>query len=129
MPRKFAQTTADPMLPRTPIEIDGKTYNMCFDFGAILEAESAYAREGHQANLLVNFRNFSFYGVRMVFPCAVRTFHPELTWDQARALVNMGNVFDIGNAIFEAWNAAQVKKEPAKEETEEESPAPNPPDA
>jgi hypothetical protein len=112
MPRKFKDTPADPMLPKTPIEIDGKTYFMCFDYRALREAEGAFRAEGHNANLLVSFREFSFDSVSLVFPCAVRRFHPELSWDQAQALVNLGNVFDIGNAIAAAWMAAMPKEKP-----------------
>lgn len=110
------------MLPKTPIEIDGTTYNLCFDFRALREAENAYKAEGHHSNLLVTFRNFDFESVSLVFPCAVRRFHPELSWEQAQAMVHLGSVFDIGNAIAAAWLEAQPKKpapvkgDPAPEE-------------
>jgi hypothetical protein len=122
MPRKFANTAADPLLPRTPIEIDGKTYYLCFDYRALREAEYEYRLRGHHANLLANFRDFSFESVSSVFPCALHRFHPEITWEKAQAMVDLGTVFSIGEAILAAWQAAMPKPV-----TTEEAPPPNPP--
>lgn len=122
MPRKFANTAADPMLPRTPIEIGGKTYYLCFDYLALREAERAYRAEGHAASLLATFKDFSFDAVSLVFPCALRRFHPEITWEQAQAMVNLGTVFPIGEAIFAAWQAAMPKPDKAEEEEKSQNP-------
>lgn len=122
MPRKFANTAADPLLPRTPIEIGGKTYYLCFDYRALREAELEYRLKGHSANLLATFKDFSFDSVCSVFPCALHRFHPEITWEQAQAMVDLGTVFPIGEAIYMAWQAAMPR--PA---ATEEAPAPNPP--
>lgn len=121
MTRKTTNEHApDPMLPKTPVEINGKVYNLCFDYKAIRDAENAYHAEGHTANLLMSFSDFSFNGVSMVLPCILRTFHPEIGWDEAQAMINLGNVILIGNAIKSAWIEAMPKK--AEKETKDPNP-------
>ena len=104
--RKIAGTAADPTLPKTPIEIDGETYHVCFEYAALAEAEHAFELEGHEVNLLWALPNPTMYNTGVLFAAAVRTFHPELGFDGARALVNMGNVYAIVVALRDAWNKA-----------------------
>src|ERR1700761_548199 len=109
MARKFSGTAADPTLPKTPVTLDGVEYNLCFDYRALAEAESAFKKEGYSPNLLVSLYDFSLEGVLLAFPCAVRKFHPELGWAGAQALVTIGTANIIANAIADAWLASQPK--------------------
>lgn len=112
MPRKFANTAADPLLPKTPLVVDGKTYYLCFDYRALREAETAFMAEGHRSALVAAFSDpFSFESVSRVLPCALRRFHPGITWEEAESLVNLGNVSQIAGIIFEAREAALPKPE------------------
>jgi hypothetical protein len=119
--REIAGTVADPTLPKTPITIGGKTYNLCFTFGALAEAEASINAElrsngsEERVNLLVALPCHDMANVRKVFAAALRTFHPEITFPDAIKMVDFRNVYDIALAVKHAWDAAQA--------VEEESPA------
>jgi hypothetical protein len=104
--RKIAGTVADPTLPKTPIEIDGKNYLLCFEYAALAEAEHAFQLEGHDVNLLQALPNPGMHNTGVLFAAAVRTYHPELGFEGARALVNLGNVYAIAVALQDAWKKA-----------------------
>lgn len=114
--RKIAGTSADPTLPKTPIEIDGKTYDLCFDLGALAEAEQAINREGHQVNLLAALPVLNLTNVRLIFAAALRKFHPEVGYDEAVSMVTLANVYAIASVIAEAWKAALPEPEPVPTE-------------
>ena len=116
--RKVAGTPADPTLPKTPITIDGVEYNLCFDLGALAEAEAALNREGHSVNLLAALPNINLSNTRLIFACAIRKFHPLLAFDEAVALVTLGNVYAVATTIVEAWQAAMPEPEPEPVPTE-----------
>lgn len=109
--RKISGTQTDPTMPKTPITIDGKEYNLCFDFGALAEAESALTAEGHNVNLLAALPQFNLSNTRIVFAAALRTFHPEIGYEQAFGMVNFGNVYTIAGVIADAWEASLPKPE------------------
>lgn len=126
MPRKFANTASDPLLPKTPLVVDGKTYFLCFDYRALREAETKFMAEGHRSALVAAFSDpFSFESVSRVLPCALRRFHPAITWEEAESLVTLGNVSEIAGIIFEAREAANPK--PDKAATEESAANPTEP--
>jgi hypothetical protein len=110
--RAIANTKADATLPKTPVTVAGKTYDLCFDLGALAEAETSInaelARAGRRdfVNLLYALPVQNLANVRILFAGAVRTFHPELGFEEARELVGMADVFEIAIAIKAAWEAA-----------------------
>jgi hypothetical protein len=110
---KVAPTTVTastaPDVSRIPVEIDGKTYDLCFEFVELAAAERLFRSQGHKLNLLIALPELTLESVREVFPCAAHKFHPELTWDQAQALVTMQSVYPIATAILLAWNGAAAK--------------------
>lgn len=114
--RKIANTAADPTLPKTPIEIAGKTYFLCFDLGALAEAESHFDAQGHEVNLLRALPRINLANARIVFPCAIHKFHPEIDFFQAQKLLTFENMWLVAEAIGEAWKAAIPEAE-AKSET------------
>jgi hypothetical protein len=113
--RKIAGTIADATLPKTPVEIDGKIYNLCFTLGALSEAETSInaelAREGRDdyVNLLYALPAGNLASTRIIFAAAVRAFHPELTFEQARDLPALEDLYTIAVKVREAWNRARVK--------------------
>ena len=54
--------TAD--LSKTPIEIAGKTYDLCFDMDALSDAEEHFNRQGANVNLLRALSSLSLKSVR-----------------------------------------------------------------
>lgn len=120
--RKIAGTVSDPLLPKTPVTIDGKTYNLCFDLGALAEAETAIngerARKGEQPlNLLMVLPAMNLANIRIVFAAALRKFHPEIDFEKAQKMLTLSNLYDVATRIREAWD----KSSAAGEDT------PNPP--
>ncbi len=115
--RKIAGTVADPTLPKTPVVIGGKTYNLCFDLGALAEAETEINAEFYRAgrkdyvNLLTALPQQNLSSTRIVFAAAVRTFHPEIGFDEARELIGLNDMLLVAIAIREAWDKAQPEPE------------------
>jgi hypothetical protein len=115
--RRIAGTVADPTLPKTPVEVGGKTYNLCFDLGALAEAETAInaelAKTGRIVNLLAAFSVHTLATTRIMFAAAVRTFHPEFSFEQALALPKLTDMYRIGAAVVKAYTEAMVEPEEA----------------
>jgi hypothetical protein len=113
--REIAGTDRDATLPRTPITINGREYNLCFDLGALAEAETAInaefvkAKLPERVNLLVAISNLNLANTRTMFAAAVRTFQPELGFKEARELLVLGDVFRVVSAIEAAWAASTRK--------------------
>ena len=110
--RKIGNTTADPSLPKTPIAIDGKEWNLCFDYSALAEAEQALNQEGHAVNLLLSLPVPSLATVKPLFAAALRTFHPEVSFEEASAMVTLANARFVADLVCNAWMAAQAEPEP-----------------
>jgi hypothetical protein len=119
MKRKIAGTIADPTLPKTPITIGDTTYNLCFDLGALAEAELAINTElvlagrPERVNLLNALPIQNLINTRLCFAAAIRTFHPEISFERALAMLNLGNVYDVRELVSEAWRAVQPAKQAA----------------
>lgn len=103
--RAISNTTADPTLAVTPVVIGDKEYKLCFDYGALAEAEAHYNAQGHNVNLLFSLPKFSLESVRINFACSVRKFHPELSFEDACKLVTIKSMTAIANAVATAWYA------------------------
>ena len=110
--RKIAGTTADATLPKTPVVLGGKTYNLCLDLGALAEAETEIngellrAGRKESVNLLFALPALNLASVRLIFAAAIRKFHPEISFDEACALVTLVTVYDIAKRIQDVWDAA-----------------------
>lgn len=109
--RKIADTPIDPTLPNTPIEIDGKKLDLCFDLGALAEAEDHFLREGKDVNILTALPRLNLSNVRVLFAASLRKFHPEYTFDAAVKLVTLANLYLITNLIQQAWQDAMPEAE------------------
>lgn len=113
---KIEGTVADPTLPKTPIEIGGKTYNLCFTFGALARAEAAInaelARTGspERVYLLLALPGLTFESIAVLFAAGLWTFHPEVGFEAARKMVTLDKVFEISRAIQAAYVAAMPEK-------------------
>jgi len=113
MTNTIANTPADPTLERSAVTIDGQSYNLCFDLEALSTAEDKFLAQGHDVNLLYALPRLTLSSVRTIFPCAVHKFQPELSFQQAQALVTFRSLYPIAAAIQDAWNKAMRQAEPA----------------
>lgn len=112
---KKKATTApvsDPTIETTDIVINGKAYRMCFDLGALAQAEDALIAEGHDVNLLHALPRLNLSSVRVIFAASIRKFHPEITYEDALALLTMPYVYKAGVAIHEAWEKSLAEPDP-----------------
>jgi hypothetical protein len=115
--RDIAGTVADASLPRTPITVRGKDYDLCFDLGALSEAETAINAENARAklpdrvNLLVALTDLNLKNTRILFAAALRTFHPEMGFKEALELPAIPDLFRVISAIEAAWTAATADPE------------------
>ncbi|GGA80690.1 hypothetical protein GCM10011507_34880 [Edaphobacter acidisoli] len=101
----------DPTLPFTEIEIDGKTYKMCFNHRALARAEVKLLAAGHDANLLLRIGNLTFDSVRTLFAVSLYHYQPEMDFDTALKLFTRELALPITNAMLEAWNGNMPKPE------------------
>jgi len=104
--RKIAGTPADPTLPKVPVKIDGKEYFLCFDLGALAEAETYFLKQGIEVNLLSALPGFTLAHVRTLFPCALHKFHPEISYEEAQKMVTMPVLYVVAASVGEAWKAS-----------------------
>jgi hypothetical protein len=119
--RKVAESIEDPTLPKTPVEIGGKTYNLCFTFGAIATAEhhinAEFARSGspERVSLLVALNDLDLYNACILFAAGIHQFHPEIGFDEARKLVDYSSIQHVMEAIVAGFSAAMPdpEKKPA----------------
>jgi hypothetical protein len=94
-------------LPFYPIELDGKTYKLCFNLRELAKAERELGSEGHSVNMLfaLNAGSIDLDAVENIFAATVRTYHPELKYNDAVALVTLSSVYRIATVILEALAA------------------------
>jgi hypothetical protein len=117
--RRIAGTIADATLPKTPITIAGREYNLCFDLGALAEAETAINAELVKAgrsdyvNLLFALPAQNLASTRIVFAAALRTFHPDIDFDAAKKMIALEDLYAVALKVREAWQAARVDDETA----------------
>lgn len=116
-------TKHDPTLPFTPVTIDGTAYRLCYDFEAIGQIEAELEAAGHRdINLLVSSWTINARTLPTLFAAGVRTYHPELGFEDAKRLVNFRNAMELTVAIRKAQGQFVGDQEKADE-------TPNPPEA
>jgi hypothetical protein len=96
---------------RTPVEINGKTYDLCFDFKALAFAERELKRQGHRFSLLLSLFAFDMQGIQDSFPALLFTHHSEISFEEAQAMVTLKTMDDIALAIAGAINGVTTAAE------------------
>jgi hypothetical protein len=91
-------------LTKTPIDVGGKTYFMCFDLDALSDAEEYFNQRGANVNLLRSLSSLGLKSVRQVFPCALHTHHPELGFKEAQKLLTIQATYSVAEAIVGIWS-------------------------
>ena len=107
MPKTNKPAAVDPTLETAEVMIKGKTYTLCFDIEALAQAEQELNLAGVPVNVLQIGPSINLHNTRMLFPIALRRFHPEIKYDEAQAMLsNLAWAMVAGNAIAEAVNKA-----------------------
>lgn len=123
--REIVGTIDDATLPRTPIVLRGKEYNLCFTIAALSEAEIRINSEQERAklpervNLLVAMTELNLRNTMVLFAAGLRTFHPEISFSEALELPQFGtDVFRVWSAIEMAWIVATPPAEKSSDPSE-----------
>src|SRR5260370_20780777 len=109
------------------LEIDGKTYQLAYDFNAIAEAERVAG-----CNLLHGVASLLLHDmtagqVRGLLYAALRQAHPKMTIEDAGALATIDTIPDIREALLKAYDAAlpegkKIFTDPTKADAKDEVP-------
>lgn len=119
MSETVAGTPADPTVRYTPLELDGKTYHLCFDFDAVAKAEQM---TGMELLFGVDWSKITAPRLRaMLTACALKA-HPEITPAQLTRHIRHKNLLKIQTALVDAW----VNSTPDQEDDSQNPQAPEP---
>ena len=111
----MAKTPADPIVEYVPLEIDGETYRLAYDFNAIAEAENlinvAIPDPRYQVNLLQGIARVLLGAPTAnqllgLLYAALRMAHPKMTMAQVAALIRIDTTEDVVNGLVRAYNAS-----------------------
>jgi hypothetical protein len=83
---------------------------MCFDYGALCEAEAALISKYPDVNLLTLLPVLTGQKSRVLFAMSLQRFQPEIPFDEALRLVNFKTQTKVANAVYEAWTEANKVK-------------------
>jgi transcription elongation factor len=113
----MSDQSANPVLPRTPIELSGQNYDICFTFDALRIAESELRKVGAKANLLhaLDLSNMDATGLVSLLYAGMLTFQPDTTPAEAANLVTMRNMGQLFEGIAAAYAASLADPEPDAE--------------
>jgi len=106
----------NPTLPKVSIEVNGATYYLAFDFNALCVAEEATGQNLLQR--VFDLRDMPSRTFRAIFYAALLKVQPEMTVEQAGALITPGNFDTIYPKLVEAWLESVPKQD-------DKSPDPN----
>lgn len=101
-----AGTAADPVVESVPLEIDGKTYRLFYDFNAIAEAEQAAGCNLMHGIAVVMLNGMDARQFRGLLYGALRVAHPKMTLLDAGNLIRIDTMPEIRRALVLAWNAS-----------------------
>ena len=104
----------NPVAPLTDVTINGVTYQLIFDIEAFATAEELLDRSllvGGLTQKEIEAPRIKL--TRVLFYATLQAKHPEITFEQAKALITTKNFVKVFTAIVNAWVAS--KKEDSEE--------------
>jgi hypothetical protein len=116
-------------LPKTPVVIEGVTYNLCGDLAALVEAEAFFNLRGYEVNMaasifdLLTKAALAVDAVTQIFPCAIHTFHPALDFLAAKEMIDISSIRPISEAIGKMWPVPTKETEAASDNLSFDLPA------
>lgn len=89
----------DPTLPNVKLEVGGKTYQLSYDFNAIVKAEQETG-----IDLLTKvLGNVNATSLRGLLWAALLKDQPDITLEHAGGLILLSNIAVVRQAIVAAW--------------------------
>lgn len=117
---KVVGTPADPTVPKVPVEVNGTTYSLCFDFNGLAVAEKESG-----LNLLtgIDLQKVSATQLRALIFAALVKFQPEITLETVGSMLTYANVPMFSEALAKALAASfpEPEAEPKNAEEPQES--------
>lgn len=101
----------NPIKPVVELPLQGVTYRLSYDFDAIAEAEDIVDRPLITGLRRKDIERPTINLVRAMFFAAARANHPELTYEQIKALVTRDNWGSIWGSVLKAWIAGSPEPE------------------
>lgn len=124
---KAIDPPVDPTLPNTELEIGGTTYRLLFDFAALGIAERKLAESGEHVNMLMamDISRLGAQRLAIVFFASLVRMQPEMSFAQARALIDIQTFPAIYQKVVDAYVEACVpKRKDEKKKDEKDVDAP-----
>jgi hypothetical protein len=105
----------DPTLPKVELELDGKTYFLCFTFAALAHTEASLRKLGVTVNMLqaLDFETLDATKLSAMLYAAMLTHDNSVTPDFASSLIHFRNIGKIREALLYALVASIA--DPTKE--------------
>lgn len=105
-PTRTPRIVPVPTVHFEPLEVDGITYRLAFDYNAIAEAEQAAGINLLEGMGKVLLGAMTAGHLRALLYAALLKAHPGITLDQAGDLLGIHNSVDVRDALLRAWNAS-----------------------
>lgn len=104
----------DPTLPFTEIDIDDVPHKAVITFGVCAEVAAWLRRAGHPGGMMAAIAGMDFDTVPLVLWASLRTYHPDLTFEQVVGMVTLDNIYAIKDKLVDAFVLALPKPNPPK---------------
>jgi hypothetical protein len=101
----------------TPLELDGVTYLLTYDFEAVVTAEEA---TGIALLVGVNWTNVGVKRIRAMLYASMLAEQPKITLEEITRLINFNNILKIEEALVLAWRSPTPEPEAVKQPAEAE---------
>lgn len=107
---KRAEIVPNPTIPDVAIEVDGRSFRLCFDFQALAIAKAKMKAVGVYVNILkaLDFREVDVDTLPALFFAAALRFQPDLSWENANKLITMQTCTGIFGGLAVAYRMAMV---------------------
>jgi hypothetical protein len=116
-----AGTAADPTVRFTKIDLNGKTYQLVYDFDAIAQAEDL---TGLPLLVGVNWHGINARRIRAMLFASLLKAHPEIKLKDVTKLITVSNLPKIETALVDAWWHSMPDQEEANENPQQPEPEP-----
>jgi hypothetical protein len=118
--KKQTPSVVKAVQPSATLEIDGRKYELVYDYNAIAEAEAATGGGCNLLHGLVVPASMNAVQMRGVFFAALRTRHPEMSISEAGQLLRVDTIAEALRAIGESWalSMPEPKANPPKADGE-----------